>query len=205
MISVSLFVFTERWHSHAGLQRGDGLFGPLIVRQAKEIDVNGDEYDVDDPEHTVVLQDWVHHIGVNSVNRDFYGVNYTSLPGSILINGRGGQRIDKNLRPLWCGMNITNLEECKVPKYAQFNVIPNKRHRFRVISTAVARNCGFQVSVDQHNLRIIATDGAPTKPFESKSFVLFSADRIDFVLDADQSVGDYWMRVKVWYSPGRNL
>ena len=36
---------THWWHSHNGLQRGDGLAGPIIVRQPSQVDVHSRLYD----------------------------------------------------------------------------------------------------------------------------------------------------------------
>ena len=37
---------THWWHSHVGLQRGDGFVGPLIVRQPSIDNVHSDLYDI---------------------------------------------------------------------------------------------------------------------------------------------------------------
>ena len=91
-----------------------------------------------------------------------------------------------------------------MPRYAQFNVTKcngeceqGDRYRFRVISAAVERKCALKVSVDQHDLKIIATDGASIKPFTAKSFIIFNAERYDFVLAADREPSNYWIRVTV--------
>lgn len=196
MVFFSFFFFNFRWHSHSGLQRGDGVAGAFIVRQPKAIDVNGHLYDFDKPEHVIVVQDWSHRMGINHFVRDFYQ-KFDPSPGAILINGIGGQTIPQDRRPLWCGPNSTDLKPCPVPRYSQFNVESGKRFRFRVISTAVARGCGLRVSVDDHTMSIIATDGASIKPYRTSHFVIWNAERYDFVLEANQISGNYWMRVTV--------
>ncbi|XP_072037008.1 uncharacterized protein [Amphiura filiformis] len=178
---------THWWHSHAGGQRSDGLYGGLIVRQSKDKDINGNLYDYDKPEHTVIIQDWSDYIAVNNLVLDFY-TDEERTTGTILINGKGGQHASN--RPNWCDQ-----KDCPVPRYAQFDVSPKKRYRFRMISASI-HYCGMQVSVDQHNLVIIATDGAPTEPYECKSFTLFSGERYDVVIDAAYDSGDFWMRIK---------
>ena len=186
----------QRWHSHAGLQSGDGLDGPLIVRQPKSKDENGDSYDCDLPDHVIMLQNWQNELGVNEFVQDLYKARtIDEVTSTILINGRGGQTLHDNPHP--------------VPRYAQFNVTEGhggncragNRYRFRLISAAVARKCALKVSIDQHDLTIIATDGASTKPFTAKSFVIFNAERYDFVLTADQDPGNYWIRVRVRLLP----
>ena len=55
----------------------------------------------------------------------------------------------------------------------------------------------MRVSVDNHTLQIIATDGASTKPYATRYFAIWNAERYDFVLNADQEPENYWMRVTV--------
>jgi FtsP/CotA-like multicopper oxidase with cupredoxin domain len=69
-----------------GLQRGDGVTGPLIIRQAR--DPQRSLYDHDDENHVVHLMDWLH----DSANRKFVFHHHgdgDNKPHSILINGRG--------------------------------------------------------------------------------------------------------------------
>ena len=50
------------YHSHLSFQRGDGLFGPYIVRMIKEQDPNSNEYDFDLTEHFISVQEWFHKV-----------------------------------------------------------------------------------------------------------------------------------------------
>ena len=53
------------YHSHSSFQRGDGLFGPYIVRTNRALDPNGDEYDLDLTEHYIHVQEWFHKVKLN--------------------------------------------------------------------------------------------------------------------------------------------
>ncbi len=182
-----------RWHSHAGLQYVDGVHGPLIVRQPNKTNVNRKEYHFDLSEHIIYLQDWFHIPMVNVLVPEFYHGAGPYTPDAILINGRGGQIVPEHHKPQWC----EDGSPCSIPRYAQFNVSKGQKYRFRTIAGMAARKCSVRVSIDNHNLVIIATDGAPTKPFTCKSFRIFNAERYDFVLDANQAHGNYWLRVEV--------
>ena len=61
-------VGTGFYHSHSSFQRGDGLFGPYIVRTAKELDPNADEYDFDLTDHYISVQEWFHKVSVMWIN-----------------------------------------------------------------------------------------------------------------------------------------
>ena len=74
---------------------------------------------------------------------------------------------------------------------------PDTKHRFRLISTAAM--APFRVSVDDHLLTLIAVDGLDIEPVTMDGFIVYSAERFDFVLETDQSdVGtDFWVRAEV--------
>ena len=53
---------TMFYHSHVSFQRGDGLFGPYIVREIEGNDPNYDLYDFDLTEHYIFPQEWFHTV-----------------------------------------------------------------------------------------------------------------------------------------------
>lgn len=80
---------THYWHAHHGLQNGDGLFGPLIIREPLEIDVHSDEYDVDSPEYTVVMNDWTVNMYRDKFVRAYHYDYIAEIQSkSMLINGK---------------------------------------------------------------------------------------------------------------------
>ena len=56
---------THWWHSHAALQREDGMYGALIIREPDLENVHRQLYDEDLSEHVLIIQDWVHKSGVD--------------------------------------------------------------------------------------------------------------------------------------------
>ena len=69
------------------------------------------------------------------------------------------------------------------------------RYRFRLVSNAIT-NCPLKISVDSHNMTVIASDGSPVEPFETEILVIYGGERFDVVVNANQIVGNYWIRVK---------
>ena len=57
---------TMFYHSHVSHQRGDGNFGPYIVRQTPEDDPNSHLYDYDLTEHMIFPQEWFHEVSSTS-------------------------------------------------------------------------------------------------------------------------------------------
>ncbi len=64
--------------------------------------------------------------------------------------------------------------------------------RFRVIG--VGAIYPLRVSVDQHNITLIASDGFDIVPKICESFILNPGERFDFLLNANQEIGNYWVR-----------
>ena len=58
----------------------------------------------------------------------------------------------------------------------QFVVTSGLRYRFRVSSSGIVL-CPLRVSVDNHTLEVIATDGAPVQPLEVESFDIQAGER----------------------------
>lgn len=77
---------THFWHAHAGLQRADGVFGALVIRQPKSRDYHSALYDHDLPEHTILLNDWIGEMGASRFAGHHHAMT-EHLPESILING----------------------------------------------------------------------------------------------------------------------
>lgn len=77
---------THFWHAHAGLQRADGVFGALVIRQPKSRDYHSALYDHDLPEHSILLNDWIGEMGASRFAGHHHAMT-EHLPESILING----------------------------------------------------------------------------------------------------------------------
>jgi FtsP/CotA-like multicopper oxidase with cupredoxin domain len=76
------------WHSHVDLQRGDGVFGSLVVRKPRSSDRNGHLYDHDLPEHEILVWDWLSDLSL-SVFLKHHHSDGTNKPPGILVNGKG--------------------------------------------------------------------------------------------------------------------
>ena len=64
------------YHSHVSHQRGDGNFGPYIVRQTPEDDPNSHLYDFDLTEHMIFPQEWFHEVSSMFLPISFTLSNY---------------------------------------------------------------------------------------------------------------------------------
>ncbi|XP_050689230.1 uncharacterized protein LOC126981747 [Eriocheir sinensis] len=171
---------TQYWHSHSGFQRTDGMFGALVVREPREDDPQRHLYDVDDPMHNLVLTDWLDGLGIAKfVNH--HHTEHDNKPYTLLVNGRG-----KHVR-------LTKGDSEAYTPVHEATVTPGMRHRFRALSNSI-QNCPIVISVDNHTLVPITTDGHPIDPIEVDKLTIYGGERWDFVVAANQTPGAYWMR-----------
>lgn len=170
---------THFWHAQTGLERGDGVFGPLIVHQSHE----------NDPyqklaQHIMTINDWFHSSTQSKYVLQQHS-NQEAKPKSILINGRGPQKHDAD-------------EVARVP-YSKFIVANDTRYRMRVINAAVT-NCPVTVTVDSHDFVLLAADGSLVSPMNTTSLLIYPGERYDVLIAAEQQTspdgGVFWVRVQ---------
>ncbi|KAK7045836.1 laccase, multicopper oxidase, benzenediol:oxygen oxidorectuctase [Paramarasmius palmivorus] len=128
-------------------------------------DPHQDLYDVDDESTVITLADWYHSKAKTIV----FGT-----PDSTLINGLGR----------WSEGNATDL--------AVITVTQGKRYRMRLVN--VACDPAYTFSIDNHTMTIIETETVNNVPLEVDSLMIYVAQRYSFVLNADQPIGNYWIR-----------
>ncbi|KAG5884696.1 hypothetical protein JTB14_013708 [Gonioctena quinquepunctata] len=174
---------THFWHSHIGMQRADGVFGPLIIRVPEDEDPHFQFYDYDLSEHTMVIIDWDTQIGIETFLSHHHN-NGDNKPPTLLINGFGKfqEFVGKN-------------NEIIYTPAARFSVEKGYRYRFRVINAGYL-NCPIEMSIDNHTLKVISSDGNDITPIEAASLVTYAGERFDFIVDADQEKGLYWIRFR---------
>ncbi|CAI9735105.1 laccase-like [Octopus vulgaris] len=185
------------YHSHLGTQRTMGLFGGFIIHEKTKRKME---------EHVMLITDYNHNwdSDVSYLKMDF-GLywnrtnigNSKSLDGAFfslfnfhsgIVNGRGryyDESGNHNGAPL-----------------TVFEVEQGKEYRFRVI--AAGSLYPFEVSVDGHQMVVVASDGFDLKPTAVDYFILSPGERFDFILKANNSVGNYWIRGKTMENEKNN-
>ncbi|XP_023021671.1 uncharacterized protein [Leptinotarsa decemlineata] len=173
---------THWYHSHIGMQRADGDFGPMVIRIPDEDNVLAGFYDYDLSSHIISICDWDDSL---SLERYLGHVNSDggNKPKSIIINGLGrNKEFEKDGKII------------HMPT-ARFFVDQGYRYRFRVLNSGVM-NCPLELSIDNHTFTLISTDGNDVMPVEAKSLIIFSGERFDIIVEANQMDDLYWIRVK---------
>ncbi|KAM5543041.1 hypothetical protein V8D89_003425 [Ganoderma adspersum] len=154
------------YHSHLSTQYCDGLRGPLVVYDPH--DPLKHLYDVDDDSTVITLTEWYHFAAE-------LGPRFPAgLANATLINGLGRS------------------SDTPTAELAVINVTHGKRYRFRLVSMACDPNFAF--SIDGHNMTVIEADGIETQPVTVNTIPIFASQRYSFVLTANQSVDNYWIR-----------
>ncbi|XP_046396020.1 uncharacterized protein LOC124163273 isoform X2 [Ischnura elegans] len=184
---------THFWHSHSGLQRGDGSYGALIIRTPKEQDPHTALYDTDLEDHIMQITDWSHHLGVVTFVSHHHG-DGDNKPPSILVNGKGrfrpfpssaattGRRSGPSFLPFPVEAGVRNqVPNTTYTPVAVFKVQRGIRHRFRLINSGFL-NCPIQLSIDNHTLLVLSSDGGDVKPVMVDSLVSYAGERFDFIL-----------------------
>lgn len=173
---------THFYHSHIHTHMLDGQVGSLIVRDPPTKDPHYGLYDVD--EHVIFLTDWMHELSLERYPGWYFNQkNLGQTAKNFLINGLGNFTDTKNN---W----TTN------GKLAEFTVQSGKRYRMRVINS-FSTVCMAEFSIEGHtDLMIIAQDGANVKPRPVTKILTTSGERVDFILNANQSVGTYWISLR---------
>lgn len=119
---------THFYHGHSGLQRMNGVFGALIVREPD--DPHADLYDFDLPEHEIVLSDWNNRLAEEMLP----GVrNQDVEPESLLFNGFGA-----HVDPVSGGTPYAPM--------AVFYCEKGRKYRFRIVD-AGGHHCPMEFSV----------------------------------------------------------
>ncbi|CAB3380548.1 Hypothetical predicted protein [Cloeon dipterum] len=179
---------THIYHSHIGHLDADGIHGALIVReqQSTEEGLVG-RYDQDLPEHTILVWHWYQNLGeVQSLDLKLLSQRREGF--GFLINGKGvvGQRFAANGKRRQ--EPITN-----------YYVNSGTRYRFRVIFNGPLM-CPIQISIDGHQLEILAVDGNAVQSSDGlvESVFLTAGERLDIVPLATVSTWDsaFYVRVR---------
>ncbi|ESO89918.1 hypothetical protein LOTGIDRAFT_124140, partial [Lottia gigantea] len=121
-------------------------------------------------EFLVVINDWNHDWDSNQV---YYRIFHAGL-----INGKGRYYNENGVH------NDAPLEI--------FTVFSGNQYKFRWISAGSLYP--FRISIDNHNITIIASDGYDIEPFTAESLIINPGERYDFYITADQPTNNYWVR-----------
>jgi hypothetical protein len=90
----------------SGLQKLNGIQGNLVIRTPKSADPNGNRYDLDVPEHNLMILDWMN----TTAEERFPGLlrrEPGQLPITFLLEGRGRPKVSA-IELVWLTSTLFN-------------------------------------------------------------------------------------------------
>ena len=203
---------THWYHSHTGVQRSDGLFGALIVRESKESGIREALWDYqhlqdyqdlprvlqdyqDLPaEHTIIIADWFREDAVTAyslleTNSWFYEHTGSNPPGpddepEEFTIGPDGKEAGNY--PFWSALiNGKGKHPDKTYPYLKSRLAVfsvDPDKVYRFRLIGSINNYAFRFSIDEHELLVVGTDGHWVEPVPVDYIALQSGERYDFLL-----------------------
>jgi FtsP/CotA-like multicopper oxidase with cupredoxin domain len=174
---------TAMYHSHYSAQITDGVFGAIVIHGPKNA-----EYDID--LGPIIVTDY-YHASSEEVIKQVMSTNIiesaTTFADGTLIQGKMQSDCSK----------VTDGTPCSNVELAKFQFEPGKTHRLRFINPS---SFGVMVvSIDDHDMTVIANDFVPIVPYSTKVLTLAAGQRTDVLVTAKSSIqgnGSYWLRVR---------
>ncbi|EME38505.1 carbohydrate-binding module family 20 protein [Dothistroma septosporum NZE10] len=158
---------TSWYHSHFSAQYGDGVLGPIVIYGPSTADYDEDL-------GPLPITDW-YYPGIYVVaSRAMHQNALAPTADNGLINGT----------------MVSNSGGA----YAQTVLTAGKKHRLRLINTAVDNH--FQFSLDGHTMLVVAADFVPIVPYNASWVFIGIGQRYDVIITADQDPASYWFRVE---------
>ncbi|KAI0384307.1 putative multicopper oxidase [Hypomontagnella monticulosa] len=171
---------TTWYHSHYSAQYAGGLHGPMVIYGPRNA-----EYDID--LGPVMVNDWWHKdyyaVVQEVMGSGFSGQTYSD---NNMINGK--MNFDCSTRASGDETECTN-----DAGLSKFTFTPGKTHRIRFINSGAE---GTQrISIDEHNMTVIANDFVPIEPYDTQVVTLGVGQRVDVLVHAHAEPGSaFWLR-----------
>ncbi|PNY27652.1 Iron transport multicopper oxidase FET3 [Tolypocladium capitatum] len=166
------------WHGHGQVQRGDGLYGGLVVHQPTAGSPSTAENDA-----LLLVGDWFHRKQTDVLGwyADFGSLGNEPVPDSLVINGQGRYNCSMAVpaRPVTCNqLQPSSLR----PLLAGKSNVPT---RLRLVNTGTV--AGITLMIDGATLHPVAVDGAcsvAARPGRSVG-ILYPGERVDVMVRWD--------------------
>ena len=202
---------TMWYHSHVGVQRTEGMYGALIVKETRNtmrqvrqlleerLEIESLLLEDNPDEHTLSLLDWQEDalaidLKLAFNDRYFPGVPIGELPrmSPPFKIPRAPDRSEVSRLPYWSGIINGRGKNEKIiyrkSRLSTFHVNYNQNqstnlyYRFRLIGAQ--NRFIYRFSIAEHKLIVIGTDGYLTRPQEVDYIFIHTGERYDFLLPA---------------------
>lgn len=158
------------YHSHFSVQAWDGIFGGILINGPATAD-----YDVDLGH--LFLNDWSHQ----TADALAFEAAYTRLPilENCLINGTN----------TW-----TQNDGTVTGSRFETTFVANTSYRIRLVNGAA--NTHFRFTIDNHTMKVIASDFVPIIPYTTTDLSIGMGQRYDVIVTAlsAETISNFWVR-----------
>lgn len=180
---------THFYHSHMDLQRLDGLFGVLMVHRKRDFGLM--------PYLTAVLSDWFQVPSNELQVLDPYditrgsGTDHFNHNDLLAVSGDGAE---VSVMEFWSGLiNGRGRKGSNGAPLTVFSVKEGQKYRMHIVSAA--GEFAYRVSIDEHSLTVIESDGRAVKPVANlESVIVFPGERYVIEIKANKTASRYWIR-----------
>ncbi|KAH7860397.1 hypothetical protein Vadar_012968 [Vaccinium darrowii] len=168
------------WHVHSDWSRAT-VHGAIVVYPQY-----GTTYPFPQPDEEVLitLGEWWKKDVMEVITEALTTGADPNISDAFTINGQPG-----------------DLYPCSQPETFQLTVVPGATYLLRIVNAAM--NDIFFLSVANHSLTVVGTDGSCTKPFTTDYITISPGQTIDALLLADQPPGLYYIAARA-YASGSN-
>ncbi|KAF1976436.1 hypothetical protein BU23DRAFT_48462 [Bimuria novae-zelandiae CBS 107.79] len=156
---------TSWWHSHYSAQYSDGVLGPIVIHGPATKD-----YDID--LGALPITDWF-YAPAFEVNAETLHANRPPTADNMLVNG--------------------SMTSSAGGEYAVTHLTKGKAHLLRFVNTGI--NNWANVALDGHPFTVVAADLVPIAPYTTNTLTIAVGQRYDVIINANQTVGNYWLRI----------
>ncbi|KAG8369250.1 hypothetical protein BUALT_Bualt15G0132000 [Buddleja alternifolia] len=180
-IVLSDEIGTLWWHAHSDWSRAT-VHGALIVYPKKRNDYPFPKPHAEVP---IILGEWWRS-DIQAVLTEFIrSGGDPNISDAFLINGQPG-----------------DLYPCSRSDTFKLRVDYGKRYLIRMINAVMNNIMFFRIA--NHNITVVGTDGAYTKPLKSDYIAISPGQTIDFLLEANQQPSHYYMASRVYVIAGNS-
>jgi FtsP/CotA-like multicopper oxidase with cupredoxin domain len=186
---------THWYHSHVGVQYGDGLFGPFVVEEASPIAPY-------DREVVLLINDWFRESGDALLAGLLKAPPMAEMPAAKGASAKAEKQAamkkmamplsDVGDIPFQSGLvNGRGRAPGTSGPLTTVAVGDGETLRLRLINGS--STYAFRFQIDGHPLTVIASDGAPVAPLVVDNLVFAPGERYDVLLEA-RGRGVHWIR-----------
>ena len=175
------------YHSHIGTQRTKGLFGALIIREKSTEHLK---------EHIMTINGWNHLWDSDTDRLARVYLNRNLQEGSVSLDGtRYSRQWLTSALINGKGRYYNSLGDHNGAPLTVFSVEPNQQYRFRIIGTG--SQFPFQISIDSHILKVVASDGFDFTPVFVDAIIVNPGERYDVIISTNATEKrNYWIRAQ---------